>query len=200
MRLLCLDLEGVLAPEFWMELALATNIPALGQTTRDIPDYVELMQMRQHTLDQHGLSFSKLQDAIDAVEPLPGAKEFLDWSRQYYQVVILSDTFYEFAMPLMKKLNHPLLLCHRLVIKNDRIVGYKRRQSEPKVKAMKAFQSLELQTVAAGDSYNDVGMLQEADRGYFFNPPDHVRKDFPKIPCVANYEELKQQLMHILEQ
>jgi phosphoserine/homoserine phosphotransferase len=192
LNVLCLDLEGVLIPEIWQAVADRTGIPELRKTTRDIPVYDDLMQLRLGVLREHDLPLTMIQDVIDGLEPLPGAPEFLGWARQHYQVAIVSDTFYQFAMPLMARLGWPTLLCHQLVVENDRIVDYLIRQPDPKRRTVQAFQSLNYKVLAAGDSYNDVSMLEEADAGFFFCAPDNVRKEFPRYPFASDYEGLKQ--------
>ncbi len=191
MRILCLDLEGVLIPEIWLGVAERTGIDALRLTTRDIADYDELMRHRLKTLDQHSIQLSQIQDVIRGMRPLDGAVEFLDWARRRYQVAIISDTFYEFATPLMGHLGQPLLLCHRLEIEEDRIAGYRLRQADPKRQCVRAFKSLSYQVDAAGDSYNDVSMLSEADRGFFLHAPANVRADYPQFPLAESYEALQ---------
>lgn len=199
MYVLCLDLEGVLVPEFWMELSIATGIPELGKTTRDIPDYVELMRMRLSLMKEHQIRYLDLQPLIKKIEPLTGAKEFLCWARNNFQVMILSDTFYEFANPIMSKLNHPFLLCHHLKLSSDSsIVGYTRRQENHKTHVIRALRSINLSTIASGDSYNDVGMISEASHGFFFNPPANVIADHPDIAIVKNYNDLKEKLENLL--
>lgn len=194
MKVLCLDLEGVLIPEIWLAVADRTGIDALRKTTRDIPVYDDLMQLRLGTLAEHDLPLSLVQDVIDTLEPLPGAPEFLGWARQHFQVAIISDTFYQFAMPLMAKLGWPTLLCHELVVKADRIVDYRIRQPDPKRCAVQAFQSLNYTVLAAGDSYNDVSMLEQADAGFFYCAPDNVLTEFPQYPAAADYAELQRLL------
>ena len=191
MKVLCLDLEGVLIPEIWQAVAGRTGLDALNKTTRDIPDYDELMQFRMKVLRDHDLAFSMIREVIDGIEPLAGARPFLDWARERYQVAIVSDTFYEFAMPLMAKLGSPTLLAHRAHIENDRLAGYTLRQPDPKRSAVKAFKSLRMTVVAAGDSYNDVPMLAEADAGYFYRAPDNVRAEYPQYAAADSYAELK---------
>jgi phosphoserine/homoserine phosphotransferase len=191
LNVLCLDLEGVLIPEIWPAVAARTGIAELCKTTRDVPVYDDLMQLRLGALSRHDLPLSAIQDVIDALEPLPGAPEFLGWARQRFQVAIVSDTFYQFAMPLMAKLGWPTLLCHQLVIDNDRIVDYRIRQPDPKRRTVQAFKALNYRVLAAGDSYNDVSMLEEADAGFFFCAPDNVRAEFPQYPCAPDYEALK---------
>ncbi len=194
MNVLCLDLEGVLIPEIWQAVADRTGIDALRKTTRDIPVYDELMELRLGVLAEHDLALSMIQDVIDGLEPLPGAPEFLGWARQHFQVAIISDTFYQFAMPMMAKLGWPTLFCHRLEIEDDRIVGYRIRQPDPKRRSVQAFQSLNYRVLAAGDSYNDVSMLEEADAGFFFCAPYNVRAEFPQYPHATDYEALKRLL------
>ena len=191
MDVLCLDLEGVLVPEIWQAVADKTGIEALRKTTRDIPVYDELMQLRLGVLAEHDLSMVLIESVIETLDPLPGANEFLGWARQRYQVVIISDTFYQFAAPLMAKLGWPTLLCHQLVVENDRITGYSIRQPDPKRCSVKAFKSLEYRVLAAGDSYNDVSMLDEADAGFFYMAPDNVRADYPQYPFAQSYSELQ---------
>ena len=194
MQVLCLDLEGVLIPEIWQAVARHAGLDALEKTTRDIPEYDELMQFRMNVLREHDLAFSLIREVIDGVEPLDGACDFLDWARERYQVAIVSDTFYEFAMPLMAKLGRPTLLCHRAHIEHDRLAGYTLRQPDPKRSAVKAFQSMMMRVVAAGDSYNDVPMLEQADAGFFYRAPDHVRTEFPQFSAAENYGSLKKLL------
>ncbi|MAZ45793.1 MAG: bifunctional phosphoserine phosphatase/homoserine phosphotransferase ThrH [Gammaproteobacteria bacterium] len=191
MKVLCLDLEGVLIPEIWQAVADHTGIEELQKTTRDIPVYTDLMDLRLKVLNSYGINIATIQNVIQQLEPLPGANKFLDWARLNYQVAIISDTFYEFADPLMQKLNRPLLLCHKLVIQNEAIIGYKIRQPDPKRMAVKAFKSLEYEVFAAGDSYNDVSMLDEADHGFFFQAPEKVLVDYPQYPLVSSYEDLQ---------
>ena len=199
MEILCLDLEGVLVPEVWQAVAASTGIAALQKTTRDMPVYDELMQYRLSILREHDITLSAINAEIDKLEPLPGAPEFLDWARKYFQIAIVSDTFYEFATPLVVKLKQPLLLCHRLIVENDRIVDYKIRQPDPKRCAVQAFKSLDYRIFAAGDSFNDVTMLQEADHGFFFQAPENICAQFPQYPRARNYSELQQLLLDALE-
>lgn len=191
MLVACLDLEGVLVPEIWINVAEATGIAELRLTTRDIADYDELMTHRLRTLDAHGIRLGDIQAVIARMGPLPGAASFLDWLRERFQVVILSDTFYQFGMPLMAQLGHPTLLCHDLEIAEDRIVAYRLRQSDQKTKAVAALQSLNLTVVAAGDSYNDIGMLGQADAGILFKPPPKVASRFPQFPVAGDYDEMR---------
>lgn len=191
MDVLCLDLEGVLVPEVWQAVAHATEVEGLLKTTRDIPVYEDLMKYRLELLEQHDITLSDVQEQIAKLEPLPGAYEFLQWARLHFQVAIISDTFYEFAAPLMAQLNQPFLLCHKLTVENDRITGFKLRQPDPKRCSVKAFKSLDLRVVAAGDSFNDVSMLEEADLGIFFQAPDNVRELYPQYMLARNYDELR---------
>ena len=191
LKVLCLDLEGVLVPEVWQAVADATRIEALQKTTRDIPVYADLMALRLDALARHDVSLGDIRRTVESLEPLPGARDFLDWARRRFQVAILSDTFYEFGMPLMAKLDFPLLLCHRLIVEDDRITGYRLRQDNPKVAAVAAFRSLGYEVAAAGDSYNDIDMLRAADSGYFFRAPKQVADAHADIPCVESYEELR---------
>ena len=191
MDVLCLDLEGVLVPEVWQAVAGATQVEGLMKTTRDIPVYEDLMNYRLKLLEEHDITLSDVQVQIAKLQPLPGAFEFLQWARLHYQVAIISDTFYEFAAPLMAQLQQPFLLCHKLVVEQDRIVGFKLRQTDPKRCSVRAFKSLDLRVLAAGDSFNDVSMLEEADRGIFFQAPDNVREIYPQYPLANSYEALK---------
>ena len=190
LNVLCLDLEGVLVPEVWQAVADRTGITALRKTTRDIPVYDDLMRARLAILDEHSLPLSTIRDVIAGLDPLPGASDFLDWARERYQVAILSDTFYEFGMPLMAKLGHPLLLCHRLIVDGGRIVGYRLRQDDPKRQAVRAFHAMNYRVIAAGDSYNDVAMLDEADVGLFFDAPPSVVAQYPSFQAVTGYDQL----------
>lgn len=191
MNVLCLDLEGVLIPEIWEVIAEVTEIEELLLTTRDVVDYDELMIRRLSALKQHSVNFSTIREAIEKIEPLDGAVSFLDEMRGRFQLAILSDTFYELALPLMKKLSNPFLLCHRMTIVEDRIVGYQLRQNDPKTEAVRSLQSLNLRVLAAGDSFNDIGMLKQADKGFFFNAPASISDRFPAIEKVSTYAELK---------
>ena len=191
MDVLCLDLEGVLVPEVWQAVAKATQVDGLLKTTRDIPVYEDLMNYRLKLLAEHAITLSDVQKQIAKLQPLPGAFEFLEWARLHYQVAIISDTFYEFAAPLMAQLQQPFLLCHKLVVEEDRIIGFKLRQTDPKRCSVKAFKSLDLRVVAAGDSFNDVSMVEEADRGIFFPAPDNVRELYPQYPLASDYDELR---------
>lgn len=192
MYLSCLDLEGVLVPEIWLCVAERTGIEALRVTTRDIPDYDQLMQHRLSVISDNELRLAEILRVIDEMEPLPGAVEFLDWLRQRSQVIILSDTFYQFAGPLMQQLRWPTLFCNYLMTDDDgRIAGYRLRQSDQKRQAIKALRQLNFKIIAAGDSYNDTSMLDEADRGILFRPPDSVASQFPQFPVTHDYEQLR---------
>src|SRR5690554_4369225 len=193
-ELACLDLEGVLIPEIWIAFAEKTGIQELRATTRDIPDYDVLMKQRLKLLEQHGYGLPDIQEVIATLDPLEGAVEFVEWLRDRFQVVILSDTFYEFALPLMKKLGYPTLLCHKLVVDdNGKVIDYTLRQKDPKRQSVKAFHSLNYRVIAAGDSYNDTTMLAEADAGILFHAPENVIREFPQFPAVHTYEDLKEE-------
>jgi phosphoserine/homoserine phosphotransferase len=196
---LCLDLEGVLVPEIWQAVARATGIDELQLTTRDIPVYDDLMQRRLGILEERAIGIAAIRDVVAGLEPLPGASEFMAWARQRYQIAVLSDTFYDLAMPLVAQLGHPLLLCHRLVLEGDRIVGYRLRQQDPKRHAVRAFKALGYRVLAAGDSFNDVTMLDAADAGIFFNAPQAVIGQYPAFRAVTGYEELKTALESVEE-
>jgi len=185
-----LDMEGVLTPEIWIAVAEKTGIPELRRTTRDEPDYDKLMRGRLKILDAHGLKLSDIQNVIGLLRPLPGALEFLRELRALVQVIILSDTFEQFAQPLLRQLEWPTLLCHRLEVVDDRIVDYRLRQREQKRHAVAAMKSLNYFVLAAGDSFNDTAMLMEADLGYLFHAPDNVKQQFPQFKAVDHYEEL----------
>lgn len=192
MEIACLDLEGVLVPEIWIAFAERTGIESLRATTRDVPDYDVLMKQRLRILDEHKLGLPDIQAVIAGIKPLEGAVEFVDWLRERFQVVILSDTFYEFAQPLMRQLGWPTLLCHKLEAdEQGRLVNYRLRQANPKRQAIVALKSLYYRTIATGDSYNDTTMLAEADAGILFHAPDNVIREFPQFPAVHTYEDLK---------
>lgn len=196
MELACLDLEGVLIPEIWIAFAEETGIEALKATTRDIPDYDVLMKQRLRILDDNGLTLPQIQDTISRLSPLEGARDFIDWLRERFQVVILSDTFYEFAEPLMRQLGFPTLLCHKLEVdENGRITDYTLRQRDPKRQSVRAFQLLNYRVIAAGDSYNDTTMLKQAESGILFHAPDNVIAEFPQFPAVHTFEDLKKQFI-----
>jgi phosphoserine / homoserine phosphotransferase len=196
MELACLDLEGVLIPEIWIGFAEKTGIDALRATTRDIPDYDELMQQRLRLLQEHQLGLPDIQDVIATMEPLEGALDFIEWLKERFQLIILSDTFYEFSQPLMRQLNFPTLFCHRLIAEETgAIVDYKLRQKDPKRQCVKAFHGLNFRVIAAGDSYNDTTMLAEADAGILFSAPDNVIAEFPQFPAVNNYDDLRREFI-----
>jgi phosphoserine/homoserine phosphotransferase len=189
-----LDMEGVLTPEIWIAVAEKTGLAELRRTTRDEPDYDKLMRYRLDILDRHGIKLTDIQNVIGTLRPLPGGKEFLDELRSLVQVIILSDTFEQFATPLLHQLNWPTLLCHRLVVENDRIVDYKLRVPEQKQRAVAAFKLLNYHVIAAGDSFNDTAMLIEAHAGFLFHAPDNVKQQFPQFPAVDTYADLLTQI------
>ncbi|MGB4056369.1 MAG: bifunctional phosphoserine phosphatase/homoserine phosphotransferase ThrH [Porticoccaceae bacterium] len=196
MEIACLDLEGVLVPEIWIAFAEKTGIEALRETTRDEPDYDVLMRYRLKILEEKGLGLKEIQEVIATLEPLPGAIEFVNWLRERFQVVILSDTFYEFASPLMKQLGYPTLLCHKLETdERGRVVKYHLRQANPKRQAVVGFKSMYYRTIAAGDSYNDTTMLAEADAGILFHAPQNVIDEFPQFPAVHSFADLKREFI-----
>lgn len=188
--IVALDLEGVLVPEIWIAVAEKTGIEALRRTTRDEPDYDVLMQGRVALLQEHGLTLSDIATVIATLSPLDGALEFLDSLRERTQVLLLSDTFEQFGRPLMRQLRWPTLLCHRLVIKNDRVVGYKLRMHDQKRHAVNALRSLNYRVIAAGDSYNDIAMLGAANAGFLFHAPENVKAEFPQFEAFDTYDEL----------
>jgi len=191
MQIACLDLEGVLVPEIWINVAERTGIDALRATTRDIPDYDVLMRQRLRILEEHNLKLVDIQEVIAGMGPMEGACEFLDELRHNFQVIILSDTFYEFAAPLMKQLGHPTLLCHQLSIDDEgRVADYHLRMPDQKREAVKALHQLNFKVIAAGDSYNDTSMLSEANAGILFSPPQNVIDEFPQFPVTTTYNEL----------
>lgn len=192
MHFVCLDLEGVLVPEIWIAFAERTGIAEFRRTTRDEPDYDKLMRWRLGLLRQHGLKLADIQAVIGGMAPMAGAHEFLDDLRARYQVAILSDTFYEFADPLMRQLGRPTLLCHRLVVDADGFVAdYRLRQADPKTHAVQALKALQYRVIAAGDSFNDTGMLGAADAGFFIHPPAAIAARFPQYPVCSSYAELR---------
>jgi phosphoserine/homoserine phosphotransferase len=195
MYVICSDLEGVFVPEVWINVAEKTSIPELRLTTRDISDYDVLMKQRIRILAEHGLKLKDIQNVIATIRPLEGALEFISWLKEITQLIIVSDTFRQFADPLMKQLNRPTLFCHNLIVdENDNITGYALRQKDPKRKTVEALQSLEYKVIAFGDSYNDVSMLQKADVGILFRPPQNVINDYPQLPVTQNYKELREML------
>jgi len=194
-QLVCLDLEGVLVPEIWIEFSKRTGIAALSRTTRDEPNYDKLMTFRLDLLKQHKLGLPDIQKVIAEMGPMPGARDFLDALRRDYQVIILSDTFYEFAMPLMAQLGMPTLFCHKLEADaNGFLVAYHLRMANQKKEAVQRFKELQFKVIAAGDSYNDTAMLGEAHAGILFHPPQNVIDEFPQFPVTMNYTELRQQI------
>lgn len=195
MYIICSDLEGVFVPEVWINVAEKTGIPELSRTTRDEPDYDKLMHYRIKILDEHKLKLKDIQEVIAQIRPLPGAVEFIAWMKERTQLIVVSDTFIQFADPLMNQLGRPTLFCHTLIIDEmNRITGYKLRQKDPKRKTVKALQSLTYQVIAMGDSYNDTSMLQQAEVGILFRPPQNVIDDFPQFPVTTNYDELKEMM------
>jgi phosphoserine/homoserine phosphotransferase len=196
LEVVCLDMEGVLVPEIWIGVAERTGIEALRLTTRDIPDYDELMTRRLAILREHDLRLADIRDVIGTLEPLPGVPEFLRWLRARFEVVILSDTFYEFAGPLLEKLERPTLFCNALDIDAAGcIVGYRLRQPDQKRAAVEALQSLNFRVIAAGDSYNDTSMLAQAETGILFSPPDNVVREFPQYPVTRDYDALRREII-----
>ncbi len=199
MDIICLDMEGVMVPEIWVNFAEETGIEELKLTTRDIKDYNELMDHRLKILDEHGLKINDIQEVISTLKPFDGAKDFLDWVRSHTQLVILSDTFNAFAKPLMDQLGLPTLFCHELEIdENGKITDYKLRMKDHKTHAVRAFQSLNFNIFAVGDSYNDTGMLKQAQKGVLFRSPQNVQADFPEFQTAETYEEMKELITEFL--
>ncbi|MFR7746390.1 MAG: bifunctional phosphoserine phosphatase/homoserine phosphotransferase ThrH [Eggerthellaceae bacterium] len=191
MYITCLDMEGVLVPEIWIAFAEATGIPELKKTTRDEPDYDKLMKFRIQVLKEHGLGLKEIQDTIATIDPTPGAKDFLDELRQMGQVIILSDTFTQFAMPLMKKLNWPTLFCNELVVSDSgEVTGFKMRCEQSKLTTVRALQSCGFETIAAGDSFNDLGMIRASKAGFLFKSTDAIKADNPDLPAFDEYDDL----------
>ena len=191
MNVVCLDLEGVLVPEIWIAFAEASGIPELKRTTRDEPDYDKLMKYRLDILDQHGLGLKEIQETIAKIDPMPGAKEFLDELRSETQAIILSDTFSQFAKPLMKKLGWPAIFCNELIVdENGKITDYKLRCKKTKLTTVRALQSCGFETIASGDSFNDLAMIQASKAGFLFRAPDSIKADYPDIPACDTYDEL----------
>ncbi len=191
MNIVCLDLEGVLVPEIWITFAEESGIPELKRTTRDEPDYDKLMKWRLGILKEHGLGLKEIQETIAKIDPMPGAKEFLDELRTITQVIIISDTFTQFAAPLMKKLGYPTIFCNSLEVAEDgEITGFKMRVENSKLTTVKALQSIGFQTIASGDSHNDLGMIQASKAGFLFRSTDQIKKDYPQLPAYETYEEL----------
>jgi phosphoserine/homoserine phosphotransferase len=200
MHIVCCDLEGVWVPEVWINVSKKTGIDALKLTTRDIKDYDQLMQYRLKILDEHNLKLKDIQDVIASIKPLEGALEMMNWLKSVTRLIVVSDTFTEFAAPLMRQLDNPVLFCHSLEVdESNRITGYKLRQKDPKRQVVKALKSLEYKVIAFGDSYNDVSMLQEADKAFLYRPPQNVIDDFPQFPVAENYMEMKEQLLQMME-
>ena len=196
MQIVCLDLEGVLIPEIWIEFSRRAGIPELSKTTRDEPDYDKLMRARIEILGRKGLGLPDILKVIADMRPLDGAREFLEWLRGSWQVVILSDTYYEFAAPLMRQLGYPTLFCHDLVVdEGGRVRDYRLRMRDQKRESVKAFKSLQFHTIAAGDSFNDTSMLAEAHAGILFRPPQNVIAEFPQFPVAHSYDELREQIV-----
>ena len=191
MYITCLDVEGVLVPEIWIAFAEASGIPELKKTTRDEPDYDKLMRWRLGILKEHGLGLKEIQATIEKIDPLPGAKEFLDELRTFSQVILISDTFTEFAAPLMKKLGYPTLFCNSLEVADDgEITGFKMRVEQSKLTTVKALQSIGFETIASGDSYNDLGMIQASKAGFLFRTTDAIKQEYPQYPAFETYDEL----------
>ena len=191
MYITCLDVEGVLVPEIWVAFAEESGIPELKKTTRDEPDYDKLMKWRLGVLKEHGLGLKEIQETIEKIQPLPGAKEFLDELRSFSQVILISDTFAEFASPLMEKLGRPTLFCNSLeVAENGEIIGYKMRVEQTKLTTVKALQSIGYDTIASGDSYNDLGMIQASKAGFLFRSTDKIKAEYPQISAYETYDEL----------
>lgn len=199
MYVTCLDLEGVLVPEIWIAFAEASGIPELKRTTRDEPDYDKLMNYRLAILKEHGLGLKEIQDTIAAIDPMPGAKEFLDELRTLCQVIIISDTFTQFAKPLMEKLGWPTLFCNELeVAENGEVTGFKMRCDQSKLTTVKALQSAGLETIAAGDSFNDLGMIRASKAGFLFKSPDSIKADNPDVTAYETYEELMAAIKNVI--
>ena len=199
MNIVCLDLEGVLVPEIWIAFAEATGISELKRTTRDEPDYDKLMNFRLEILKEHGLGLKEIQDTIATIDPLPGAKDFLDELRSITQVIIISDTFTQFAAPLMKKLGYPTIFCNSLeVADNGEITGFKMRVENSKYTTVKALQSIGYDTIASGDSHNDLGMIQASKAGFLFKSTDQIKADYPELPAFEEYDELLVAIKEVL--
>lgn len=200
MYIVCLDMEGVLVPEIWIAFANATGIPELKKTTRDEPDYNKLMNYRLNILREHGLGLKEIQEVISTIDPMKGAKEFLDELRSMCQVIIISDTFTQFASPLMKKLDWPTLFCNSLEVgDNGEITGFKMRVEKSKLSTVKALKSIGFEIIAGGDSYNDLGMILEAEEGFLFKSTEQIKKDYPDLPAFEDYDELMKYLKKILK-
>ena len=200
MYITCLDLEGVLVPEIWIAFSEETGIKELSLTTRDIPDYDVLMKKRIAILEEHGLGLKEIQNTISKIDPLPGAKNFLDELRSFCQVIILSDTFKEFAAPLMKKLGYPTIFCNDLTVDaKNRIIGYNLRQQNGKYHAVKALQSIGFKTIAAGDSFNDLEMIKNSQAGFLFRPPEHIAKEYSQFKAFTEYSDFLSAIKNVIE-
>ncbi len=201
MHVICSDLEGVWVPEVWVNVAKKTGIDELKLTTRDIKDYDELMTHRLGVLDKHGLTLKDIQEVIATLKPLDGAFEIIKWLQKVSRLIVVSDTFVEFADPLMRQLGYPTLFCHSLEVDDkSRITGYKLRQKDPKRQVVKSLQSLQYEVIAFGDSYNDISMLQQAEKAFLFKPPKNVVEDFPDFPVTTTYSEMEAQLKQFMNQ
>lgn len=199
MEIVCLDLEGVLVPEIWIAFSEATGIPELKKTTRDEPDYDKLMNFRLGILKEHGLGLKEIQETIATIDPMPGAKEFLDELRSMTQVIIISDTFSQFAGPLMKKLGYPTIFCNELVVAEDgEITGFKMRCEQSKLTTVKALQSIGYDTIASGDSHNDIGMILASKAGFLFKSTDAIKAEYPQLPAYETYDELMAAIKEVL--
>ena len=199
MNMVCLDLEGVLVPEIWIAFSEASGIPELRRTTRDEPDYDKLMNFRLKILKEHGLGLKEIQNTIEKIDPMPGAREFLDTLRSETQAVILSDTFTQFAAPIMRKLGWPTLMCNELItVENGDVTGYKMRCEKSKLSTVKALQSVGFETIAVGDSFNDLGMIQASKAGFLFRSTEKIRKDYPSIPAYDAYDDLLSAIRKVL--
>jgi phosphoserine/homoserine phosphotransferase len=200
MYITCLDMEGVLVPEIWIEFSKVSGIPELKRTTRDEPDYNKLMNWRLGILKEHGLGLREIQDVISQIDPMPGAKEFLDELRTFSQVIIISDTFTQFAGPLMKKLSMPTIFCNELIVADSgEITGFKMRIEDPKYKTVRALQSIGFETVASGDSYNDLGMIRASKAGFLFKSTDKIKAENPDIPALETFDELLSSIKKVIE-
>ena len=199
MYIVCLDLEGVLVPEIWIAFSEASGIPELRKTTRDEPDYDKLMRYRLAILKEHGLGLREIQDVIAKIDPMPGAKEFLDELRAYTQVIIISDTFTQFAAPLMAKLGYPTIFCNELEVAEDgEVTGFRMRCEQSKLTTVKALQSIGFETIASGDSFNDLGMIQASKAGFLFRSTEQIKKDYPEFPAFETYEELTAAIKQVI--
>lgn len=198
-KIVCLDMEGVLVPEIWINFARVSGIPELKKTTRDEPDYDKLMNYRLNILKEHGLGLKEIQDVIEQIEPLEGAKEFLDELRSIAQVIIISDTFTQFAAPLMKKLGYPTLFCNTLEVADDgEITGFKMRVEKSKYSTVKALQSIGFDTIAAGDSFNDLGMIEASKHGFLFRTTEQIKKDYPQFPAFEEFDDFLNAIKEVL--